>query len=206
MGTHGRRGFTHLMLGSVAEKVVRAAIRPVLTVPPAAPTDAGLPFRRVMCAVDFSPTSWAAAEVAVALTERSNGRLTFVHIFEWPAELDTLIEISPEIGQARRQREREAEHRLEQLARTSIGVDRRPLWILDHGKPYERIVAMAAEDGADLLIMGVHSRNIFERALLGSTTTQVVRRAHCPVLTLRDVSTTHASSWNVAAVAAPVVG
>jgi nucleotide-binding universal stress UspA family protein len=44
---------------------------------------------------------------------------------------------------------------------------------------------VAAETGADLLVLGVHGRNPIDRALFGSTTDQVVRRATCAVLTVR---------------------
>ena len=57
MGTHGRSGFQHLMLGSVAEKVLHKARCPVLTVPRKAPdaVPAGpVPFARILCGIDFS--------------------------------------------------------------------------------------------------------------------------------------------------------
>lgn len=47
------------------------------------------------------------------------------------------------------------------------------------------ILRVAAEDRADLIVMGVHGRNAADVLLFGSTTNQVVRRATCPVLTLR---------------------
>jgi nucleotide-binding universal stress UspA family protein len=54
-----------------------------------------------------------------------------------------------------------------------------------HGKPYREILGIATEDRADLIVMGVHGRNALDLMLFGSTTNQVVRRATCPVLTLR---------------------
>jgi nucleotide-binding universal stress UspA family protein len=47
------------------------------------------------------------------------------------------------------------------------------------------VLAAAAETRADLIVMGVHGRNVADLALFGSTTNQVVRRASCPVLTVR---------------------
>jgi nucleotide-binding universal stress UspA family protein len=55
-----------------------------------------------------------------------------------------------------------------------------------HGKPYVEILLVAAEDRADLIVIGVHGRNVFDMALFGSTTNQIVRQATCPVLTLRQ--------------------
>ena len=54
-----------------------------------------------------------------------------------------------------------------------------------HGKTYVQILRLAAEDRADLIVMGVHGRNAVDLTLFGSTTNQVVSGATCPVLTLR---------------------
>ena len=64
MGTHGAGGFEHFVLGSVAEKVLRRAACPVLTVPPRAHATSVLPFKRVLCAVDFSDSSLTALQYA----------------------------------------------------------------------------------------------------------------------------------------------
>ena len=60
-----------------------------------------------------------------------------------------------------------------------------PVPRLRHGKSYVEILRLAAEEHADLIIMGVHGRSALDR-LFGSTTNQVVRQATCPVLTLRQ--------------------
>src|SRR5690242_9776298 len=67
MGTHGRSGFERLVLGSVAEKVLRKAGSPVLTVPPRVADTAAPPhaiFKRILCAVDFSDCSMRALDYA----------------------------------------------------------------------------------------------------------------------------------------------
>lgn len=53
---------------------------------------------------------------------------------------------------------------------------------------YREILGIATEDASDLIVMGVHGRNALDLMLFGSTTNQVVRRATCPVLTLRTSS------------------
>ena len=53
------------------------------------------------------------------------------------------------------------------------------------GKWYREILRLADEQTADLIVMGVHGHNAMERMFLGSTTHHVVRRAPCPVLTIR---------------------
>jgi nucleotide-binding universal stress UspA family protein len=56
---------------------------------------------------------------------------------------------------------------------------------LGDGKAYREILDVATEGPADLIVIGVHGRNPLDLMLFGSTTNQVVRRATCPVLTLR---------------------
>jgi nucleotide-binding universal stress UspA family protein len=51
---------------------------------------------------------------------------------------------------------------------------------------HEAILRLAAEDGADLIIMGVRNRDAFDVAVFGSHTQAVVRAAHCPVLTVHQ--------------------
>jgi len=61
----------------------------------------------------------------------------------------------------------------------------RPMTRLRHGKAYREILAEATESFSDLIVIGVHGRNPLDLMLFGSTTNQVVRRATCPVLTVR---------------------
>ena len=85
MGTHGRSGFQHLMLGSVAEKVLHGASCPVLTVPRKAPeaVSAGpAPFTRILCGIDFSDCSLAALEYATSLASQSGAHLDVLSVVQ----------------------------------------------------------------------------------------------------------------------------
>ena len=73
MGTHGAGGFERFVLGSVAEKVLRRAACPVLTVPSRAHATSVLPFKRVVCAVDFSDSSLTALHYALIDRKRIRG-------------------------------------------------------------------------------------------------------------------------------------
>jgi nucleotide-binding universal stress UspA family protein len=55
-----------------------------------------------------------------------------------------------------------------------------------HGKPYRRILEIAARDKTDPIVMGVRGRNPLDLMMFASTTNHVVRQASCPVLTLRQ--------------------
>jgi nucleotide-binding universal stress UspA family protein len=192
MGTHGISGVERLVLGSVTEKVLRKATCPVLTVPPHARATAQAPFRQVLCAVDFSDWSLEALKLATSLAQESGAALTIVHVLEWPwheppppAFDDLPIEQANSLRSYRQY--------LETTALTRVGTlvpDTLPGRIsvaprVCHGKSYVEILRVAAEDQADLIVLGVHGRRAIDVLLLGSTTNQVVRHATCPVLTLR---------------------
>jgi nucleotide-binding universal stress UspA family protein len=185
IGTHGFGGFEHLVLGSVTEKILRRASCPVLTVPPLARTTSKLPFKRLLCPVDFSESSLAALELAVSLAQEGDADLTILHVFEQSPDEEPRANrpiVAPEYI---REMEAGFTARLDALVPRNIGDVCRPHARTAHGKPYREILGIATEASADLIVMGVHGCNAIDLMLFGSTTNQVVRRATCPVLTLR---------------------
>ena len=185
MGTHGLTGFDHFVLGSVTEKVLRKASCPVMTVPPQARTAAKVPYARVLCPVDFSESSLTALRFAISLAEEADARLTILHAIDWSANEGLMVEEfdPPEL---RRRIETAARERLEALVTDDMRAFCRPAITLAYGKPYREILHVAEEEHSDLIVIGVRGRNPVDLAVFGSTTNQVVRRASCPVLTLKD--------------------
>ena len=185
MGTHGRSGFDRVVLGSVAEKVLRKAGCPVVTVPPPAIATSVLPFKRLLCPVDFSESSLAALRFAFSVAKESDARLTILHALEWPTGEDDVVEHVFSLPDVRRQLEKDTNDRLTSLIPADVRLWCQPATKVVFGRPYFTILNIAAEERADLIVMGVHGRSAIDRTLFGSTTNQVVRRANCPVLTLR---------------------
>jgi nucleotide-binding universal stress UspA family protein len=185
IGTHGFGGFEHLLLGSVTEKVLRKAACPVLTVPPHARMTSSLPFKRLLCPVDFSEPSLAALELALSFAEEGDADLTILYVFERSADQEPLTNRPIVAPEYLHEVEAEFTARLHALVPQNVGDSCRPQARTAHGKPYREILGIATEDQADLIVMGVHGRNALDLMLFGSTTNQVVRRATCPVLTLR---------------------
>jgi nucleotide-binding universal stress UspA family protein len=192
MGTHGASGFQRLLLGSVTERILRTAPCPVLTVPPRAHVTSRLPFARVLCAVDFSEWSISAVELAYSLAQQSAAALELLHVIEWPWEeppppvfADLPQQQAAALVEFRRYLTASATSRLESFVpagtRDRCAVTTR----ISHGKPYVQILRVAADEDADLIVLGVHGRRPIDLAMFGSTTNQVVRRATCPVVTLR---------------------
>lgn len=192
MGTHGSRGFERLVLGCVTERVLRQARCPVLTVPPRAHATSQVPFRRLLCAIDFSEPSEAGLQYAASLAAESGAALTLLHVLEWPWPEPPAPDFAglpaPQgaaLAEYRRYCEKMASTGLEALVSRAAGLSSPPRTRLRHGKPYVQILEVAAEEGTDLIIVGVHGRNPVDMTLFGSTANQIVRRATCPVLTLR---------------------
>jgi nucleotide-binding universal stress UspA family protein len=185
IGTHGQSGFERLVLGSVAEKVLRKSPCPVLTVPPPAVATSTLPLTKLLCPVDFSASSIAALRFAFSLAQESNARLTLLHVFEWPADESAARRVL-ETSEFRRQWERETCDQLEALIPDDVRDWCTPEPTLVSGKAYQQILSLAASERTDLIVMGVQGRNPIDLLLFGSTTQQVVRQAACPVLTLRS--------------------
>jgi nucleotide-binding universal stress UspA family protein len=185
MGTHGLSGFERFMLGSVTEKVLRKASCPVLTVPPASGTTAKLPYSRVLCPVDFSDSSLAALRFAFSIAEEADAHLTILHVFDWPPD-DELLTQRFDVPAYRRLVEDEARGRLDALVPEEVRVWCKPSTKVAYGKPYREILQVAESEGADLIVIGVRGRNPVDLTVFGSTTNHIVRRALCPVLTLKQ--------------------
>lgn len=187
LGTHGREGFDRLLLGSVAEKVVRTAPCPVLTVPPTATptTPADVVFRRVLCPIDFSPSSLRALEYALDLARQANGSVIVLHALEYmdPEEPGAHVDVD-----IRRNRQHFIDHARERL-HTQLSLEPRTWCEIEEvvvvSRAYKAILQRAAATDVDLIVMGAQGSGGVELMLYGSNTQHVVRAATCPVLTVR---------------------
>lgn len=185
MSTHGRSGFDRLTLGSVAYKVLRKSPCPVLVVPAQAPAPEARfeGYRRVICATDFSDDSARALDFALSIAERAGSRLTLVHVVE-VAENPEVVEGDSPLAVVRRERIAAARERLRAIVAAHEGRGPAIDETVRLGRPYAELLALAREAEADLLVLGVRGRGAIDLTLFGSTTTQVVRRAACDVLTV----------------------
>jgi nucleotide-binding universal stress UspA family protein len=190
MGTHGRSGFERLLLGSVTEKVLRTSPVPVLTVPSHAPdvVRAGRdPFRQILYATDFSPGSEHALRYAASLAEHAAAPLTILHAVEHlSAGYDPIPVMAFDVTAYNTSLEEAATARLRTFVPDAIRLGCDTDDVVTSGKPYMEILRIASERQVDLIVLGVHGRSALDRLVFGSTTEHVVRRATCPVLTVRE--------------------
>ncbi len=185
IGTHGRSGVAHLLFGSVCERLIRLSTIPVLAVRHAdgERTHPGehLPIRRVLCPCDFSPLSEAALPVAAGLARRLGASLTLMHVIDTRAAYPP---IAPEVAPpSLAQLHEYAAQRLFALANGLAGVEVSINCMT--GMPHEEILSVMVENHVDLAIMATRGSGGLEHFLMGSTAEMVIRKAACPVMTVR---------------------
>ncbi len=182
LGTHGRTGAQKFLLGSVAEEVFRRSPIPVLTIGPQVSrgVHSGGHFRRILFATDFTPEAAAAAPYAISLAQENQARLLLVHVVHQRDHDrdDRMYELSVA----------EAIHHLYETVPDSVQLFCPPEVSVEHGNPGKRIVEVAQERTADLIVLGARdaaghlsAATHFER----NTAHYVVAHAACPVLTVR---------------------
>ena len=181
---HGRSGFERLMLGSVAESVLRHASCPVLTVPPRAPDlvpMGPMVYRRILCGIDYSACSLKALEYAASLAHRSDAALIVVNVLE-----PILAYVAANVGDADNTTLRAAaERQLEREVSKRSGGHPGTTPLVVAGKAAPMILQLAEEQAVDVIVLGVANRSHLNMMWFGSTANRVVRQATCPVLTVR---------------------
>ena len=185
VGTHGRTGARKVLVGSIAEKLFRQSPCPVLSVGPnvAKKSESQIQFRRILFATNFGKESLAALPYALSFAEEDQSELVLLHIVGQPgAGITNAEEVKASLAA-----------RLEALVPPEAQPWCRPVCAVEFGhqfaRPAERIVDVARERTADLIVMGVRpsSSAISTVTHLTHTMAQhVLAHAPCPVLTVRS--------------------
>ncbi len=191
VGTRGKTGLTHVLLGSTAERIIRGASCPVLAAriqPYGGEQAVGnrrdpTHLERILAPVDFSDCSLDALEYAALVAQRSRACLTLLHVLE-PVSygLDFTLphrakRESIKAGHAKR---------LSDLV-SSLGSAGVPSeFLIVGGLPTDSILDAARTQAADLIVMGTHGRRGLSHALFGSIAESVLRKSSCPVLMVRS--------------------
>lgn len=185
VGTRGKTGLEHVLLGSTAERIIRMAPCPVLAVP-AAKQRVGERLKatvtRMLVPVDFSDCSLDALEYGALIAQRSKTSLKLFHVLE-PVSygLDFTL---PQMAQ-RESSKAAVTKRLSDLvsALTSLGLASD--FQMSGGLPADSILDAARAQSVDVIVMGTHGRRGLSHVLFGSVAESVLRRSSCPVLTVR---------------------
>lgn len=189
MSTHGHTGLKHALLGSTAERVVRHAPCPVLTVrepflPIRFPDDTPCRFKRILVPTDFSESSGIALRHAASFARLCHGAITLLHVVESPNY--------PAWGYAHlslrdQKLKKKAYKKLEALS-GELPSDSGAVVAVKTGDAALEIAEAAKEEKADLIVIAAHGHTGLKRLFLGSVAEKVVRFAHCPVLVVRGTN------------------
>jgi nucleotide-binding universal stress UspA family protein len=176
-GTSSRAGLGKVLLGSVAEEIIREAPCPVLTVGPHVMAAASAGVHSIVCATDFSPGSLRAAEFAVSLAHEYQAHLTLLHVVEG------VLREAPHLAIQL------TEKRLREMIPPEPELLYEPEVVVEIGPVADRILGVANDLAADIIVMGVRGAGAFAQTAshFGSIAHRVVSRATCPVLTVGDV-------------------
>jgi nucleotide-binding universal stress UspA family protein len=186
LSTHGRSGLGRWLYGSVADAVVRHAPVPVLLVPTACPP-AWPPegVRRVVLPLDGSPFAEAAVVPGADLAEALCVEVVVLRVVGPPpyvvADAAGGEHVADDPAAALAEARRYVDAVTDGLRRRGRAAE--PL--VAAGPPGATIAAVVAAQGAGLVAMATHGRGGVERAVLGSVTTETIRRSSVPLLLVR---------------------
>lgn len=196
VGTRGLRGLKRLLLGSVAEEVIRNSQRPVMVIGPNSQENHQYfsdkkPFK-ILLATDLGQNSLAAERYALSLSKRVNGKVVFLHglwdkfkvvqknVLTYGMYLVNLNDIFESIQKdAAEKLQNKVLHFKKQGVTTSFLLERESF------SPAESILREAQKEYS-IIIMGTQGRNILLRGFLGSTARGTILRAKIPVLTVHS--------------------
>jgi nucleotide-binding universal stress UspA family protein len=180
IATHGRGGLKKLLLGSVAEEIFRSVTCPVLTIGPDVKRNelAAGKLRRIIYASDLTAASLHALPYALSLAADYGAQLSCLHVIE---EITTIPLYYRERAM------RDAREELEKLAPAGAGLACEPQVVVVTGEPAEKILQLATDLEADLIVMGARHQGSARLMahLPWACTHKVICHAACPVLTVR---------------------
>lgn len=141
--------------------------------------------QRVLFPTDFSECSQAAWGHAVAFARQFGAEIVLLHVVAEPPRVAEGIEMGYTPEKFLKAATEEAYRLLGDLAAKAADekVPIRPR--VGKGVAFHQIIAVAQEEGADLIVMGTHGRTGLAHAFMGSVAEKVVRKAPCPVLTVK---------------------
>ena len=182
MGTRGLSGIKHVLLGSVAERTVRLAPCPVMTIRAPAKPQAAAP--RLLVPTDLSPLSLRALRYALEFGRAlGDPRLVLVHACHLPPQVETYaVQHNPELLQTlTEQMFVQLQSKLSELRDSGVPCQ----YVSRIGMPEGIVSDVAAEESCDYVVMMTHGRTGLAHAALGSVAERVLLIAPCPVITMK---------------------
>jgi nucleotide-binding universal stress UspA family protein len=184
VATHGASGLPRLLLGSVAEQVLRKSPVPVLVVRPfwsyellSAGGTERTPIRTVLLPVDGSELSTESLPAVAQLSELFESRVVLLRVLE-PKKHEPITPAD----------RADAEAQLRALAGALGKQGVETACMIREGEPTEEILKAIPTEGVDLVAMTTHGRGGLNRAITGSVTERILRQAKVPLLVTRNAA------------------
>ena len=178
-GTRGRRGLQKLVMGSVAEEILRLSPIPVLTVRPDAAQSGRHVIRTILYPTDFSAESMRALAYALSIAQKFHSYMILLHVA--PS-----MHNDPEV---RNRLQSFFSDQLRQMVPAETASWCQQQLVVEFGEPSEAILRCAGTFKADLIVMGVRGAGSMVRASthFGSTAYRVISQARAPVFSVREL-------------------
>ncbi len=182
MGTHGRTGFQHAIMGSVTEKVIRKSKLPVFT---AHASDTLVPLSKMkdlVVPLDFSASSAAGLDEAVKFAKKFDLRLNLLHIVPKHIELNTsdsyidVIQEYPNVLDEAMERLKDFEKKYSHFNNLRLQVSK--------GKVVDEILEFCNDHEVDMIMMAKRGYSLAEQIFLGKTTERLIQKTNIPLMVL----------------------
>ena len=179
MGTHGRRGLKHFLMGSVAEAIFRNATCPVLTVGPHVELRPyhGFTPEKILFPTDLGAHAEFATQYALSVAQENRAQVTFMHI----------VPLDEAFQHDRTELVADASKKLQKLLPEEATLWCKPELVVEVGDPVKELLGYAETERPDLIVLGLPAGKKFNGHFVGGVTYNLVAQAPCPVLTVRDV-------------------
>jgi nucleotide-binding universal stress UspA family protein len=179
MGTHGRHGLKHLLMGSVAEAIFRHATCPVLTVGPHVAVRPSHDFKaeKILFPTDLGEHAEFATQYVLSVAEEGNAQVTFMHV----------VSLDEAFQRDRSELIADSYKKLEKLLPEEATQWCKPELVVEVGDPIKELLGYAEIERPDLIVLGLPEGKKFNGHFRTGVTYNVIAGAPCPVLTVRDV-------------------
>jgi nucleotide-binding universal stress UspA family protein len=176
MGTHSPGPIGKILVGSVAEAVLRSANVPVFVIGPEVVDGSYRNFatRAVLCAVSFIESSFVVANFAAELTLQHHARLTLQHVIRPQDRAEMLA------GRSMEEIESDLACLVSPELRDQIAIQT----IVVPGDPTEELLYQSRAQQVDLIVLGAHGASAFAALTRHGVVYKVLAHSHCPVITL----------------------
>jgi nucleotide-binding universal stress UspA family protein len=178
MGTHGRRGLKHFLMGSVAEAIFRTATCPVLTVGPHVTLRPYHDFKveKVLFPTDLGTHAEFATQYALSVAQENHAQITFMHV----------VTLEEAFQHDRSPLVKDAYKKLQTLVPEDAKQWCQPELAVEVGDPAKELLGFAETERPDLIVLGLPAGKKFNGNFTSGVTYNIVAQAPCPVLTVRD--------------------